>query len=193
MTAPASGPIAAPAAPIAAPAALPAGRTPLPWQAVLAAAAVALMAVAGWTLALFFAGRYGALCREHATALEKIAALTPPGQSAVQKETPAGPASGRIIQTRGLVVALPIGPGQPEKVPVESPIPVGRSLWTCPWGAAAVRFGDKTSIELDRSTEARISETEAGQDVELKQGILYATRRRAPAPGERPLAPRRPR
>lgn len=175
LTTPARGPSAAPAA-------KPARKTPLPWRRVLAVAALALMAVGGWTLALFFAGRYGALCREHDMTLRKIATLDPAARPANRKEGPPV-ASGRIIQTRGLVVALPVGPGQPVKVPVESPIPVGRSLWTCPWGAAAVRFGDRTSIELDRSTEARISETEAGQDVELKQGILYATRRRATHPG----------
>jgi ferric-dicitrate binding protein FerR (iron transport regulator) len=78
-----------------------------------------------------------------------------------------------------MVLVLPEGQGKAVPVSVGLPIPTGRSLWTCPWGAAAMRFADGVSLDLDRSTVAAISETSGVRQVTLKRGVVFVTQRSA--------------
>jgi ferric-dicitrate binding protein FerR (iron transport regulator) len=140
------------------------GRKPrVSWKAILAGAAAVLLAATGWIGSVYFARQYYAKCREQEAVLSRLAGQIRPVSG------------GRIIETRGLVLALPQGTGRAVPVSVESPIPAGRSLWTCPWGAASMRFADGASIDLDRSTEAAISETKELRKAAVKKGIVYVS------------------
>jgi ferric-dicitrate binding protein FerR (iron transport regulator) len=145
------------------PAVPPGRKARVSWKAILAGAAAVLLAATGWIGSVYFARQYYAKCREQAAVLSRLAGQIRPVSG------------GRIIETRGLVLALPQGAGRAVPVSVESPIPAGRSLWTCPWGAASMRFADGASIDLDRSTEAAISETKELRKAAVKKGIVYVS------------------
>jgi ferric-dicitrate binding protein FerR (iron transport regulator) len=131
------------------------------WKTVFAAAAVLLLAAAGWMSSIYFARQYYAKCGEQDALLARVGSQIRPASG------------GRIIEIRGLVLALPEGKGRAVPLSVESPIPAGKSLWTCPWGAASIRFADGSSIDLDRSTQAAISEAKEQRKAALKKGIVY--------------------
>ncbi len=90
-----------------------------------------------------------------------------------------------VSDTRGLVLALPEGDGKEVQLTAGSPVPAGRTLWTCPWGASSVRYADGTSVTLDRSTTAVFSEAADTERVSLKDGILFVTRRPSKVARER--------
>ena len=90
-----------------------------------------------------------------------------------------------VFDTRGLVLALPDGDRKEVRLTAGTPVPAGRTLWTCPWGASSVRYADGTSVTLDRSTTAVFSEAKNGKKVSLKDGILFVTRKSSKVPRER--------
>ncbi|MGD0896707.1 MAG: FecR domain-containing protein [Thermoguttaceae bacterium] len=143
-----------------------------------AAASAAVVAVAGWALALTMAGQYRAKCGQHQAALERLADLEAAGPLSVAPKAPDRRFdAGRLIETRGLVLASLKGQAKAIPVTAESPIPMGGSLWTCPWGGAAMRFADGASMDLERSTEVAISQSETGRHATIKQGILLVNNR----------------
>ncbi len=157
-------------------------RRPAPSRRLFACAAVA--AVAGWALALLMVGQYRAKCGEHQAALERLAELDSARPQPAATEAPDRPhAVGRLIETRGLVLATL--KGQTEAIPVaaEFPIPLDGSLWTCPWGGAAMRFADGASMDLERSTEVVISQSETARRAAIKSGIVMLNMMRGPAEG----------
>lgn len=145
------------------------------------AAAVLLVAVCGWSTAAYFAGIYRAKCRECAAALEKVTELSMATAAKPATSEPAEPrdtpAEVRLIDTRGLVGMLPEGEKQFERVFAGAPVPAGRSLWTCPWGAAGMRCPDGVSLQLDRNTVVVFSEKDGVRHAALKSGIFYITNR----------------
>jgi ferric-dicitrate binding protein FerR (iron transport regulator) len=146
------------------------------WRTTGGRAAVLLAAAAGWVAAIVLAAAYHVQCREHTAALRTIAALESFQQDAARREEQSKQsAAGRVVQTRGLVQVLPEGRGKAVPVSVGFTVPAGRSLWTCPWGAAAMRFADGASVDLDRSTVAAISETNGVRQVALKRGVAFVT------------------
>ena len=124
------------------------------------ACAAVVAAVAGWALALFMIGQYRAERRERQAALERLTEIEAARTQPAAPETPdRRVAVGRLIETRGLVLATLKGEAKAIPVVAEYPIPMGGSLWTCPWGGAAMRFADGASMDLERSTEVVISES----------------------------------
>lgn len=135
--------------------------------------AVAVVAVAGWALALLVVGQYRAVCGEHQAALQHLAELQAARPQSAVPEAPDGQiAVGRLIATRGLVLATLKGQAKAIPVAAESPIPMGGSLWTCPWGGAAMRFADGASMDLERNTEVAISQSQAVRHAAIKRGIV---------------------
>ena len=115
------------------------------WRKGLGYAAIFLATAGGWAGTLFFAHQYRRLCDEHAAALQAIAGFQTGGSDATQHEEPVLPiAADRVIETRGLVLALPAGDGKSIPVSAGEPIPTGRSLWTCPWGCRRDAFGRRS-------------------------------------------------
>ena len=130
------------------------------WR-LFAYTAIAVAAVAGWALVLLLAGQYRAKCSEHQAALERLAELEAAKPQAAAPQAPDRPvAVGRLIETRGTVWAFHKGQAEAVTVAAESPIPMGGSLLTCPWGGADMRFADGASMDLERSTEVAISQSE---------------------------------
>jgi len=143
-------------------------------------AAVLLVAVGGWTAAFYFASLYRSKCDQYATAVRTLAELGAAPPENPLPQDPAQPAaSGRVVETRGLVGILPQGEDDFVRVRAGAPIPVGRSLWTCPWGAAGMRFSDGVSLQLDRSTVVVFSEVDGVRHAAVKSGIFYITKREA--------------
>jgi ferric-dicitrate binding protein FerR (iron transport regulator) len=159
------------------------------WLTIAGRAAVVVVAVTGWIAAVAFAARYRAQCADYAAAQRTIAdlessrqALDSFHQNAAQRVALAKPAAagspaavGNFVQTRGTVLVLPEGEGKALPVSVGIPVPTGRSLWTCPWGAAAMRFADGVLVDLERNTVAAISETGSVRQVTLKKGVAFVT------------------
>ncbi len=155
------------------------------WKTIAGRAAVLFVALTGWIATAVFAVRYHFECSAHAAALRTLADLESSKQDIVQGDERAKQNSaGRVVQTRGTVLVLPVGKGEAVPVSVGVPSPTGRSLWTCPWGAAAMRFADGVSLDLDRSTVAAISETDGVRQVALKRGVAFVTQLGA-APGRK--------
>ena len=131
--------------------------------------------MAGWALALFMIGQYRAERRERQAALERLTEIEAARTQPAAPETPdRRVAVGRLIETRGLVLATLKGEAKAIPVVAEYPIPMGGSLWTCPWGGAAMRFADGASMDLERSTEVVISESGTIRHAAIKKGILMA-------------------
>ena len=132
-----------------------------------------LAAVAGWAVALVLLGQYRAKCREHQAALKQWTAMEAAGQaSTAAKQSGSSMAVGRLVATQGLVLATPEGQLKAIPVAAESPIPLGGSLWTCPWGSAAIRFADGSSMDLQRSTDVAISQSKTAYRAAIRYGIL---------------------
>ena len=122
-------------------------------------------------------GQYRAKCGERQAALERLAELEAArlatGRNRHGPDRPI--AVGRLIATRGLVLATPKGQAKAIPVAAEFPIPMGGSLWTCPWGGATMRFADGASMDLERSTEVVISQSETTRHAAIKKGILIVS------------------
>ena len=135
--------------------------------------AAVVAAVAGWALALVLIGQYRAKCGECQAARQRLAELETAEPLPLAAAVPDRQiAVGRLIATRGLVLATPKGQTKAIEVAAEYPIPMGGSLWTCPWGGATMRFADGASMDLERSTEVVISQSEAVRHAAIKKGIL---------------------
>jgi ferric-dicitrate binding protein FerR (iron transport regulator) len=82
----------------------------------------------------------------------------------------------QVVETRGRVLLLAETPAErSQALGSGDKIATGRRIWTCPWGAVAVRLGDGSRIQLDRGSEARLLST-SRPDVELTEGIVFVTR-----------------
>ncbi len=151
------------------------------WQRWLKYAAVFAIAIAGWGAALVVSGRYRVKCKEYETAIKRVDELA----RLASPPLVAGGRADRVVQTRGLVLALDRGASSETPVLAGSPVPVGRSLWTCPWGAAALRLADGVTVDLERNSEAELSPSrvEGEHEIALAKGILFVTRLDSPSPG----------
>jgi len=179
------------------PAAAPAPRAISP-RRTLRDAALLLVAACGWAAAMFFAYRYSAL-QERYRGLLKVTAEVPVeanGKSETQQPQVRPVSRDQVIETRGLVLAFPEGrpmsftPGghagtEPnswdEAIPVSvgGEIPNGKRLWTCPWGGAAIRLADGSSMQLDRSTVVSFAESHGKRQLTITQGVFFLTRQDA--------------
>lgn len=85
----------------------------------------------------------------------------------------------RVLETRGSVLLLPRAPGE-KATPVAAGdvIAAERRIWTCPWGAAALRLTDGTRLQIDRGSEATLACGRRPQ-VELIRGTAFVTREHA--------------
>jgi ferric-dicitrate binding protein FerR (iron transport regulator) len=150
------------------------------WKAVLKYAAVLLLTVGGWGGTVFFASRYFALSAQHPAAPQVASqAHDKPSDPGGQDMQVTPVAADRVIETRGLVLSLPEGKGEALPVSVGGKIPAGRSLWTCPWGGAAMRLADGSSMQLDRSTVVTFSESPGKRRMTIKRGVFFLTRQDA--------------
>jgi ferric-dicitrate binding protein FerR (iron transport regulator) len=159
------------------------------WRRITRHVAIALAMAGGWIGTIFLAHQYRVLLHEHATAQQTIAALQArPAEAARPVEPPRLPepvppvkaprpvAADRVVETRGLVLALPEGEGQAIPISAGGPVPLGRSLWTCPWGAAAMRLADGAAMQLDRNTIVALSEVQGKRQLAIKRGVFFLTR-----------------
>jgi ferric-dicitrate binding protein FerR (iron transport regulator) len=153
------------------------GRSRVSWGGILRLAAVLLLSVAGWAMALLFAFLYRSEGHQRQAVLRELAV-----QQAQQRADHGPPfAAGRVVETRGLVLSLPEGRTEPDgrgdfrEVSAGTPIPLGRALWTCPWGAAGMQFADGASMQLDRSTVVAFSETNGVRQALVKKGIFFVS------------------
>lgn len=82
----------------------------------------------------------------------------------------------RVVETRGSVLLLSRVPGEPA-TPVEAgdAIATERRIWTCPWGAVALRLADGSRLQLDRDSEAMLA-CGLRPRVELIKGTAFVTR-----------------
>ena len=137
----------------------------LPWKRTYPWVAALVVAAAGWAFAIHFASQYRHARDELAKAITNQNNLDAFAQNAPI-------ASGRVTETLGTVVAFQEGRHNPVEVVAGTPIPVGRSLWTCPWGGAWLRMAGGVSMRLDRSTEVAISEANGVFRAAVKQGAF---------------------
>lgn len=101
-------------------------------------------------------------------------AMASPTAPAAVAEAPTAP---EVIDKRGLVLLLPQEQGSPAvSISAGTEVPEGRSIWTCPWGAAGTRYADGTSVSLSRSTTAAFKEADGTRRIRLHSGILSVER-----------------
>jgi ferric-dicitrate binding protein FerR (iron transport regulator) len=82
----------------------------------------------------------------------------------------------QVVDARGLVLLLAETPAERSRALGSGDrVATGRRIWTCPWGAVALRLGDGSRIQFDRGSEARLLST-SRPDVELTEGIVFVTR-----------------
>jgi ferric-dicitrate binding protein FerR (iron transport regulator) len=154
---------------------------PATWWSVAKYAAVILVMGSGWAGTLILATQYQSLCAQRDRLQEAVTkAQREKAESVTRKPRVEAAALDRVIETRGLVLALPEGEGKAIPVSVGGPVPAGRSLWTCPWGGAAMRLADGSSMQLDRNTVVAFSESDGKRAFRIKQGIFFLTRQNAP-------------
>ena len=150
------------------------------WQGG-AVAAVLLLSLTGWATALYFGVQYRGKCAQQQTTLAKLAALEAQQQDAHRRQPAPQLAAGRVLETRGLVLLLPEGHDEPDgkgqvaQVAPGASIPLGRSLWTCPWGAAGMQLSDGLSMQLDRSTVVAFSQAGGIRQAAVKKGVFFVT------------------
>jgi ferric-dicitrate binding protein FerR (iron transport regulator) len=168
------------------------------WRRTLRYAAVLLVTAGGWAGAMFFAYRYFELQRqsERAPKLMAEVPIRETGNPKTQQPQIRPVGRNQVIETRGLVLAFPGGkPASPtpgndaaiepndweEAVPISvgGEIPNGKRLWTCPWGGAAIRLADGSSMQLDRSTVVSFTESQGKRRLKISQGVFFLTRQDA--------------
>ena len=82
----------------------------------------------------------------------------------------------QVVDTRGRVLLLAeTKQEQATSVSSGDVIASGRRIWTCPWGAVALRLADGSRIQFDRGSEARLQCTPRPH-IDLAQGIVFVTR-----------------
>lgn len=87
----------------------------------------------------------------------------------------------QVVETRGRVLLLPETEGtRPTPVAAGDTIAAERRIWTCPWGAVAMRLADGTRVQLDRASTATLAGGRQSQ-VELIRGTIFVTRDRRAA------------
>lgn len=84
----------------------------------------------------------------------------------------------RVVETRGSVLLLARAAGE-EATPLAAgdAIVAERRIWTCPWGAVALRLADGTRLQIDRDSEAAVACGRRPQ-VDLIRGTAFVTRDR---------------
>ncbi|MBI5724547.1 MAG: FecR domain-containing protein [Planctomycetes bacterium] len=110
-------------------------------------------------------------CKSAVTQLETQLASLPaqPGDS--------GQPRVMVLQSRGLTMLLPTDKSEkPTELHRNSNVVYNRTLWTCPWGGLDMAYQDGTSVSLDRSSEATLSQADDGRQVRVHKGIIYLTR-----------------
>jgi ferric-dicitrate binding protein FerR (iron transport regulator) len=157
-----------------------AGARSGPSRRVAAYAALLLMSLAGWL--------YVAYLRQQVRELQARPPVVEPKpvEAAVAKapktDQPTPKAvDGQVVDIRGLVYALPNGPGEPVTLTAGANVPEGRALWTCPWGAASFRFPGQVSMQMERSTTVALTEADGMQQMNLREGTLFITKEKSPA------------
>lgn len=87
----------------------------------------------------------------------------------------------RVVETRGAVLLLAREPGE-RATPVNAGdvIAAERRIWTCPWGAVALRLADGSRLQIDRASEAML-ECGLRPQIELFRGTAFVTRDRRAA------------
>lgn len=87
----------------------------------------------------------------------------------------------RVVETRGSVLLLARIPGE-HATPVEAGdvIVSEQRIWTCPWGAVALRLADGTRLQIDRGSEATLA-CGGRPQVDLITGTAFVTRERRTA------------
>lgn len=85
----------------------------------------------------------------------------------------------RVVETRGSVLLLARAAGE-EATPLTAgdAIVAERRIWTCPWGAVALRLADGTRLQIDRDSEATVA-CGRRSHVDLIRGTAFVTRDRA--------------
>jgi ferric-dicitrate binding protein FerR (iron transport regulator) len=146
-------------------------RTAMP---VLAAAAV-VVALVGWTAAWWTHSSLKQADREITGLRGQVSELIADAHEGPDPLSDHAPKL-QTISSRGLLLTLddqgkPLGRLVSGSVP-----PLGQRLWTCPWGAADLRFSDGLSVAMDRSTVATLEEEQGAHVVRLESGLLYVTR-----------------
>jgi ferric-dicitrate binding protein FerR (iron transport regulator) len=139
-------------------------KTTIPW------AAVTIVAAAGWAFAIFFAGQYRHDHNELVTLASRLDKIETAGENTTISY-------GRVTDTRGYVVARHEGQNDDVEVPTGAPIPIGKSLGTCPWGGASMQTAEGLFMRLDRSTVVDMSETDGVFRAAVKKGIFFVTNR----------------
>ncbi len=122
-----------------------------------------------------------AAVRSHRGRLAAVAGLAAVAASVgwlVVSGVDASGAACRVVETRGLVLLLPRVAGEKATaVEAGATIAADRRIWTCPWGAAALRLADGTRLQIDRGSEAMLACGRRPQ-VELIRGTAFVTRDR---------------
>jgi ferric-dicitrate binding protein FerR (iron transport regulator) len=161
-------------------------------------AAALLVAACGWAAAMFFAYQYFALQERYEGRLKATAevAIEENGKPETQQPVIRPMSRDQVIETRGLVLAFPEAKPMPfprggyagsepnrwdEAIPISvgGEIPNGKRLWTCPWGGAALRLADGSSMQLDRSTVVSFAESHGKRQLTIAQGVFFLTRQDA--------------
>lgn len=118
-----------------------------------------------------------------AAAIAGIAAVAAAASWLLLTGVDASGAACRVVETRGAVLLLPRAPGE-RATPVDAgdEIAAERRIWTCPWGAVALRLADGSRLQIDRGSEAML---ECGRrpQIELLRGTAFVTREHRDAGG----------
>ena len=138
------------------------------------AAAMLLATISGWAVALYVSNKLGEAnnsienLRNRVTELEKTP--TPPLVTIAKDDVP------EIHSTRGWLMALPQNGGvEGQTLLTGATAPMDRRLWTCPWGAAELRYDSGASISIERNTTVKFNETDELRQLTLERGIVHVT------------------
>ena len=144
------------------------------WPQRWVAAAMLLVTLSGWAVALYVGDKLDEAnidiknWQNRVTALEN--ARTSPPITLTWNDAP------EVHSTRGWLKALPPhGGGEGQTLLTGTTAPMGRRLWTCPWGAAEFRYDSGASISIERNTTVRFDEMDDLRQLTLERGIVHVT------------------
>ncbi len=140
-------------------------------------AAMLLLAMSGWAVAAYVAGKLGQAHTNIAALKSRVTELE--ASSTSQPVTVAKAANAEapeIHSLRGWLRALPKNSDtEGQTLLVGTTAPLDQKLWTCPWGAAEFRYDSGVSISVERNTTVRFNETDELRQLDLERGIVHVT------------------
>jgi RNA polymerase sigma factor (sigma-70 family) len=145
-------------------------------------AGIAVLSGTGLTVAILLTHPPHPETRQAAVVAPVVAAVAgQPTQTAAPVPMPQAPAEGRLVAVNGNVwVARADGTGQPSAASVGTEVFVGEAIVTGTNATAQFAYADGSTLQLYRRSAVVLSRTDAGPELDLRQGAVDADIRKQP-------------